>query len=136
MLVETFRQYLIGAGAPGEGWLGALSDPVVGPAIRIIHEDPSARWTLDTLARHVGASRSILSERFTRKVGRPPMDYLACWRMQVAGHLMAHRHLSIEAAAEQVGYASAQSFGRAFKRLTGLPPAVWRRSERDPSIRR
>lgn len=135
MLVETLRQHLIGAGANGEGWLGAVTDPVVGAAIRVIHEDPSAQWTLDSLSRRVGASRSVLSERFGRKVGRPPMDYLAHWRIQLAGHLMAHRHLSVEEAATRVGYASAQSFGRAFKRMTGMPPAVWRRVERDLSDR-
>lgn len=127
MLVETLRQHLTDVGAHGSGWLGALADPVAGAALRLIHENPAAQWSLDELARRVGASRSVLAERFANKVGRPPMDYLACWRVHLAGHLMKRRHLTVEQAAAQVGYASSQSFGRAFKRVTGMPPAHWRR---------
>jgi AraC-like DNA-binding protein len=122
MLVETLRQHLMNVGAEGAGWLAALDDPVAGAALRLIHENPSERWTLDLLARRAGASRSVLVERFTKKVGRPPMDYLACWRVQLAGKLMDRDRLSVDQAAACVGYGSAQSFSRAFKRLTGLPP--------------
>jgi hypothetical protein len=36
------------------------------------------------LAREVGLSRSAFSERFSQKVGVPPMQYLMDWRMALA----------------------------------------------------
>lgn len=136
MLVETLRQYLMDVGTHEAGWLAALADPIAGAAIRLLHERPSERWTLALLARQVGTSRSVLSERFTKKVGRPPMDYLAFWRVQLAGQMMMRHRVSMEEAAALVGYASAQSFGRAFKRVAGMPPAVWRRDAGTPRAAR
>lgn len=136
MLVETLRQHLMNVGAQEAGWLAALADPVAGAAIRILHERPSEGWTLALLARQVGTSRSVLSERFTRKVGRSPMDYLAFWRVQLAGDMLMRDRVSIEEAAAQVGYASAQSFSRAFKRVAGVSPAVWRRDAGTPPAAR
>ncbi|WP_255471628.1 AraC family transcriptional regulator [Poseidonocella sp. HB161398] len=131
MLAETLRQHL--GAAAGAGWLGALSDPVASGALRAIHGDPGAPWTLAGLAREAGASRSVLAARFRDRTGQAPMDYLAAWRMQVAGEMMLRRGLSVEEAAEAVGYGSGQSFSRAFKRIAGQPPGLWLRGARAPA---
>ena len=36
------------------------------------------------LARNAGMSRAVFAERFTRKVGMPPMHYLLEWRIAIA----------------------------------------------------
>ena len=75
---------------PGQtGWLAGLRDPVVGRALRLLHQQPARPWTVESLAREAGLSRSALAERFTHFVGQPPMLYLARWRMQVAARLLA-----------------------------------------------
>jgi AraC-like DNA-binding protein len=117
--------------APGQvGWVAALADPIVGRALQLLHATPKAPWTVDTLARQVGASRSILADRFRRKVGQPPMQYLASWRLQLAADLLRDGSRGVAAVAAQVGYESEAAFNRAFKRHAGQPPAAWGAAQR------
>lgn len=113
----------------GEGWLGALRDRHVGRAIGLIHERPAEPWTVDSLGHAIGLSRSALHERFLERVGMPPMQYLANWRMQVGAKLLRESRAPVASLALETGYESEAAFSRAFKRLTGLPPAAWRRTQ-------
>jgi AraC-like DNA-binding protein len=126
MFIEVVRRHL--SALPGEqtGWLAGLRDPIVGRALGKLHARPARGWSLESLAREVGASRSILAERFTHVVGIPPMQYLAQWRMQLAASLLVSTRAGLAEIADKVGYGSEAALSRAFKRLTGLAPAVWR----------
>jgi AraC-like DNA-binding protein len=127
MFVDVVRQYLERLPADRTDWLAGLRDPFVGRALNALHRNPARNWSLHSLARHVGLSRSALAERFSQFVGRPPMQYLANWRMQVAtGHLMAGRD-SVAAIANRVGYDSESAFSRTFKKVVGTSPSQWRR---------
>jgi AraC-like DNA-binding protein len=88
-------------------------------------------WTLDTLAREVGLSRSVFADRFTHYACDPPMQYLARWRMQLATRLLENPSISIAQAGAQVGYGSEAAFNRAFKKVVGLPPGTWRKGQRN-----
>jgi len=125
MFVEVLRRHLEGLGAEQTGWLAGLRDPSTGRALSLLHEKPGHAWSLDELARAVGMSRSALAERFTHLVGQPPMQYLSQWRMQIAAGMLAKGSKVVEAAFE-VGYDSEAAFSRAFKRLVGVSPAMWR----------
>lgn len=125
MFVEIIRQYLEKLPAEQSGWLAGLRDPMIGKALSLIHGSPSCDWGLEELARSVGASRSEFAERFASMVGAPPMQYLAKWRMQVASGLL-NDNVNIAAVAAKVGYGSEASFSRAFKKMVGVPPSVWR----------
>ena len=52
---------------------------------------------------------------------------LANWRMQLAKQMMRDGTSSIQEVATRVGYDSEAAFNRAFKRVTGSPPAAWRK---------
>jgi AraC-like DNA-binding protein len=125
MFVETIRQYVETLPPTQTGWLAGLRDPVVGQALAALHGESGDPWTVERLARVVGVSRSVLAERFTGMVGQPPMQYLALWRMQVASHLLAEGR-GVAAVAVAVGYESEAAFSRAFKKLVGMSPSVWR----------
>ncbi|HET9399152.1 MAG TPA: AraC family transcriptional regulator [Sphingomicrobium sp.] len=125
MFVEIIRQYLEKLPAEQSGWLAGLRDPMIGKALSLMHGSPSCDWGLEELARSVGASRSEFAERFASMVGAPPMQYLAKWRMQVASGLL-NDNVNIAAVAAKVGYGSEASFSRAFKKMVGVPPSVWR----------
>jgi AraC-like DNA-binding protein len=127
MFVETIRQYLETLPPTQTGWLAGLRDPIVGQALAALHGESSGSWTVERLARFVGLSRSVLAERFTDMVGQPPMQYLALWRMQLASRLLAEGG-RVSAVAGAVGYESEAAFSRAFKKLVGQAPAIWRRS--------
>jgi AraC-like DNA-binding protein len=96
-----------------------------------IHERPRDPWTLAELARTIGASRSVLAERFSELVGVPPMLYLTRWRLQLAAEPLSRGSSKVAAIAAQVGYESEAAFSRAFKRETGMSPAAWRRARQD-----
>jgi AraC-like DNA-binding protein len=126
LFVEVVRRHLA-ALSPGQtGWLAGLRDPMVGRALGLLHQQPARPWTLETLAREAGLSRSALAERFTHFLDQPPMQYLARWRMQIAARLLADGTAKVSAVAYDVGYDSEAAFSRAFKRAVGVPPATWR----------
>jgi AraC-like DNA-binding protein len=127
MFVETIRQYVETLAPTPTGWLAGLRDPMIGRALAALHRDPHDRWTVERLARNVGSSRSVLAERFTVIVGRPPMQYLAHWRMQLASRLLAEGG-RVAVVATAVGYESEGAFSRAFRRLVGEAPVMWRQS--------
>jgi len=131
MLVQAIRLYIEALPETAEGWLSGLRDPMVGRALQLIHGAPARDWTIESLARSAGVSRSVLAERFARLVGHPPMAYLARWRMQLAAHALQEPGASISAIAADVGYESEAAFNRAFKRVVGMPPGSWRRARRE-----
>jgi AraC-like DNA-binding protein len=59
-------------------------------------------------------------------VGIPPMQYLTKWRMQIAAQLLTSGNVNVATVADQVGYASEAAFSRAFKKITGIAPSIWR----------
>lgn len=130
VFVEALRRHMARLVPEQVGWVAALNDPLVGHALQLLHANPEAPWTVDALARQVGASRSILADRFRLKVGQPPMRYLAGWRLQLAADLLRDDSRGIASVAAQVGYESEAAFNRAFKRHAGRPPATWRAAQR------
>ncbi|MBP2708332.1 AraC family transcriptional regulator [Microbispora sp. RL4-1S] len=81
VLVLALRAWCARPDAPLPAWYQALADPAVGDALRLLHEAPSRRWTVATLAAQVGMSRAAFAARFTSLVGEPPLTYLTGWRM-------------------------------------------------------
>ncbi len=135
LFVHAVRAYLAEApagSAGGAGWLAALRDPAMGRALALLHQDPGRAWTVDALARAVAMSRSRFAARFTALVGRPPLDYLAEWRMQRARGLLRSGTASVAAVAAQLGYRSEAAFSHAFRRRLGVAPGAYRRSAARP----
>ena len=126
VFVEVLRSYLTSASDEVATWLGGLRDPIVRRALARMHADPARSWTLPQLAREVGASRSVLAERFSSLVGYPPMLYLMRWRMQLAASRLVAGTGPVSEVASAVGYESEPAFCRAFKKVTGVTPAAWR----------
>jgi AraC-like DNA-binding protein len=126
VLVEVLRAHLASAPAIDEGWLAALHDPILGPALSLLHECPEHRWSVAELASRVAVSRSSLDERFRTQLGRSPIRYLAEWRMHIAEELLATTDTGVATIARRVGYDSEEAFSRAFKRARGLSPSHWR----------
>jgi AraC-like DNA-binding protein len=126
LFVEVLRRYLDTLPVGQTGWLAGMRDPGVGRVLALLHEKPEAPWTLERLADDAAMSRSTLHERFAHFIGRPPMQYLAQWRMQVAATRLRDTNAKVIEVALGVGYESEAAFSRAFKRAVGVAPVAWR----------
>ena len=122
LLIEALRLHLADPSRRGGGWLFALADKQMRAVIGAMHAEPGRKWTLETLAKVAGMSRSSFAVRFKETVGEPAMDYLTRWRMIVASDRLANAGMSIAVVAPLVGYESESAFGAAFKRVTGYSP--------------
>lgn len=111
-----------------EGWLTGLSDRYVSHGLALMYARPEAHWSLESLARAVGISRTALADHFLRCTGMTPTQYLTQWRMRVAADSLAHSDRAIKFVAESAGFQSTPAFTRAFKREFGDSPAKWRRN--------
>jgi AraC-like DNA-binding protein len=127
LFIETLRRYMEQLPPEQTGWLAGARDPVVGNSLMLLHREPCRRWSLGELAARVGASRSVLAERFGHFLGESPMTYLARWRLQLAARMLQGKRQTMLQVAMNVGYESEAAFNRAFKREFGLPPAQYRK---------
>ncbi|MEU7322835.1 AraC family transcriptional regulator [Streptomyces griseoviridis] len=107
-------------------WPGALGDPVTAAALRALHSEPAAPWSIDRLATAAGVSRPTLARRFTTLVGRPPMTYLTWWRVILAATLLRDTKDTLATIAGRVGYGSPYALSHAFEREFGITPGRYR----------
>jgi len=126
LFVQALRTFILGTDCRESG-LRALGDPQVGKALQLVHDRPTEAWTVESLARAVGLSRSAFAARFAELVGQPPLEYIGRWRMTKAAELLRESDLPLGDVAERAGYRSEAAFSRAFKRHEGTAPATYRR---------
>jgi AraC-like DNA-binding protein len=131
LVIQAIRTWIAREPAGQTGWLRALQDPRIGQAMALVHRDPAQPWSVASLARKTGMSRSAFAARFTDLVGEPVMQYVTRWRMQVALVWLRHDDAPVADLAARLGYESEAAFSRAFKRTIGLSPGAARRSSPD-----
>jgi AraC-like DNA-binding protein len=127
LFIQTLRIYMERLPPEQTGWLAGARDPIVGGCLAMLHRQPFRRWRLADLATKVGASKSVVAERFAQLLGEGPLTYLARWRLQLAARLLQTTRKTILQVASEVGYESEAAFNRAFKREFGSPPAKYRK---------
>lgn len=130
LFVEVLRSWIASL-SPGQGgWLGAISDPHIGPALKLIHENPEQPWSLSDLGHRVGLGRSVFSARFTKLVGQSMHRYVIERRMAEAAFLLETSDEAIARIASRVGYETAAAFSKLFHRHHGLSPGRYRAAQR------
>ncbi|HEX7927694.1 MAG TPA: AraC family transcriptional regulator [bacterium] len=133
LFVQAIRAHLKEAPPRRAGWLRGLADPQIAEALAAMHRHPEQNWTVLSLARHVGMSRTAFSSRFARLVGTPPLHYLAQWRVHRAAQILRTEGARLGAVAERVGYGSEPALSRAFKRIMKTAPGHYRQQARRAS---
>ena len=126
LFVQSLRATLSTQAGGASGWLRALGDQRLAPALEMIHAEPARNWTVAELARQVGMSRTSFAVRFRKVAGTAPLTYLLSWRMRLAEHRLRSASISISELALEVGYSSESAFSNAFKRVVGSSPRAYR----------
>jgi AraC-like DNA-binding protein len=111
---------------PDDAQLSGLFNPKFQLVLEQIQIDPSALWTVETLAEVFGQSRTTFATHFKSIMGIGPITYVTRHRMQLAVQMLEDSVLSLDDIAEKTGYSDTNAFNRAFKRETGVSPGAFR----------
>ncbi len=87
----------------------------------------NADLSVEALAERVGLGTRHFSREFRATFGLPPAAYVERLRLDEARRRLLGQVRSIESVARAVGFASADSFRRAFERTFGVAPGEFRR---------
>ena len=127
MLLQILRVYLESTPNIKQNWLVATSDPQMSKVFEVMHSEYRKSWSLESLAKVAGLSRSGFALSFKKKVGIAPLDYLTNWRMQIACNLLRTDGRTVASVADAVGYESESAFSVAFKRIIECRPGQYQR---------
>jgi AraC-like DNA-binding protein len=129
LLVEALRWSVGGRDVAPPGLLNGMRDPALSRALRAMHADARARWTVARLAGIAGMSRSAFAARFGETLGCAPIEYLARWRLAVAKDALTRGSKSLDRIADEIGYESASAFSTAFRKRLGCSPGRFARRQ-------
>jgi AraC-like DNA-binding protein len=130
LFVQILRAHLETSGPLAAGWLRALGDQRIAPALRLMHSDPGRAWQLEELAKAAAMSRTTFALHFKTAAGVAPLTYLTGWRMRLAERALREENVPVAALALSLGYTSESAFSNAFKRVTGNAPKRYRTAAR------
>ncbi|ADB35677.1 transcriptional regulator, AraC family [Kribbella flavida DSM 17836] len=126
IVLTALRVWLDRPDSSAPPWYRAQQDPAIGSALALMHAEPARRWTVAELAASSSMSRAAFSRRFHALVGEPPMSYLTCWRLCLAGDLLRGTDDTLATVARKVGYANGYALSAAFTRFYGVRPGEYR----------
>jgi AraC-like DNA-binding protein/mannose-6-phosphate isomerase-like protein (cupin superfamily) len=129
-LTQALRAWMLGAGNRGLVGAGLVADQAIANAVRVLDSRSSEAWSLDSLGKHVGLSRTALAVRFRQAIGQSPMRYLTTVRLNRAAAYLATGRLTVQEVARLTGYRNDASLSKAFKREYGLAPGAYREKAR------
>ena len=131
LLIQAIRSWFENAADFECRWISALKDEKVGKAMLCIHSMPERSWTIESLGKEVGMSRTAFSNRFTELVGDTVMNYLTRWRMNMAMMRLKNGEQINADFVESLGYMSESAFRRTFKKVFGVNISDIKRQQTD-----
>jgi len=102
---------------------------------RTVDETLQRSWSIEAMAAEVAFSPSQLYKIVREIHDDTPLGVLTALRMRKAKMLLDYRPDTLESIGLAVGYSSAYSFSKAFKRSVGVSPKEYRKQQRSRSGR-
>ena len=99
--------------------------------VEFMTENLSEDISLSDLAEVSCLSMFHFARAFKLSTGSSPMLHLSQMRLSKAKHHLEHSSMSIDNIAETVGYSSGANFERAFRKLCGISPSIYRQRIRN-----
>ncbi len=106
----------------------AVNHKGVASSLLFLREHIHEPINVEDLVRAAAMSRRSLHKAFLEHLGRTPGEELQRFRVERAKRLLTTTDYKLEAVGTMCGYQSANSFGVAFLRLTGMTPTEFRNS--------
>lgn len=128
LLIQLLRQ-LMESGGAHVGLLAGLAHVQLRRAIVAIHDAPEKNWSVESLARVAGMSRSVFANQFRDALGETPSGYLQRWRIGLVQKWLKNGQ-PLRLIAEEAGYSGESALSRAFKSQCGISPKAWLRQQR------
>lgn len=97
------------------GLFNGLADPRIARTLVAMHTRPESPWTLDSLARQAGMSRTSFATKFREVMRLPAGKYLEILRLAIASRVIQSGQ-GLKKAAGQSGYTSTSALSRALSR--------------------
>jgi len=82
------------------------------------------------VAAYIGIDRSHLSRLFKQHLEISPQQYILSLKMKTAANYLKNTNITINEAAQSVGYFDVRVFGKAFRKYFGISPSVWRKKNK------
>ena len=120
LVIQALRHWITNDAKAEKGWLYALKDQRIGKSLSLIHSNPGASWTIESLGKEIGMSRTAFANKFKSLVGEPMLQYLTNWRMNLAAMKIKDGEKVTLDFIEELGYKSESSFRRTFKKVMGI----------------
>jgi AraC-like DNA-binding protein len=96
-------------------------------AVGFMQDRLDAPLTVADIVAHVHVSRALLARCFRNAYGTSPARHLVHLRIERAKTELTYGARPVKEIATGTGFGSVQHFTRVFHRVTGLPPATFRR---------
>lgn len=124
MFMVQLLRFVIDRGLVELGLISGSTHPGLAPLLKALQKDPDHDWTLEKMAKKTAMSRSKFSALFKQTVGLAPMEYVTELRLSTA-KILLKKNKAAGIVANAVGYESASSLARVFKKRFGLTPKQW-----------
>lgn len=119
LVIQAIRNWIEGSDSFQSKWIKAIKDEKIGKALLHIHNCPEKSWTIESLGREIGMSRTAFSNRFSEVVGESVLNYLTRWRMNLAVMRVKDGEKVDLDFVESLGYKSESAFRRTFRKVIG-----------------
>ena len=116
--------------APVEGNRTREPSEVLKWGVRYVTENFDKGMTLDDVASGTGLSKFHFLRRFRDEAGMTPGLFLQRYRIAAAMEQLAATERPVREIAKEVGYTDAAAFSRAFHRVIGTQPRLYRNARR------
>jgi len=124
LFIVQLLRYVIENGIIEPASFSGRAHPRLSPLINAMQTSPEQEWSVHKMADLAAMSRSGFAALFKETTGLAPMEYLTELRL-LAAKARLKQNKAVSIVANEVGYDSASSLARIFRKRFGVTPKQW-----------
>lgn len=98
--------------------------------IHIIQEEYDSNLTLESIAQRLQYNPNYLSSIFSKEMNTSFSEYLTQYRINIAKEWLIETDWSIKVISDKLNYNNPQNFIRSFKKIEGITPGKYRKTNK------